>query len=620
MKYNNQSILPIWGGACKAVGSILPKWGGACKAVGSILPKWGNIYKTVGFLLIFLPLLSCSQVSPIQTLKIQNENTQFGTNLPAGTFIFNSETKQPYQLKKAANSTDSLSTSYLAVGVLVDTNSISVGGHISVLNTGNSVFIGEDAGLNDDLSDNRNVFVGKNAGKLNTTGNYNYAFGYNAFNSNTTGQSNVAIGSSAMTDNQIGTANTAVGNSALYQNTEGNYNTGFGHSALRGNSIGVNNVAIGHSSLYYTGNSNNTAIGTESGLNNNGSANIFLGYQAGYNEAGSNKLYIENSNSASPLIYGDFSIDSLAINGLTTIDSNLIVDGHIWQSNTGNSVFIGENAGATDDLTFNNNVFVGYESGKSVTYGHSNTFIGYESGELCTYGNNNTAVGYQSAKNIATMSGITAFGSQALFSAYSTSTATAIGRESMYNLTTGNYNTALGGRSLYSATNGEFNTAIGLNSMYFITVGGYNTALGYESLRSALATASYKNTVIGTQAGYNTTGSYNVFLGFQAGYHNTTGSDNIFIGFEAGHAETNSDRLYIENSNSTTPLIFGDFNLDQILINGDLTVTNKFLLTYSSTPTSATATGTLGEIRLDANYIYICTATNTWKRIAISTW
>ena len=37
-------------------------------------------------------------------------------------------------------------------------------------------------------------------------------------------------------------------------------------------------------------------------------------------------------------------------------------------------------------------------------------------------------------------------------------------------------------------------------------------------------------------------------------------------------------------------------------------------------PASATATGTAGEVRYDANYVYICVATNTWKRVAISTW
>ena len=45
-------------------------------------------------------------------------------------------------------------------------------------------------------------------------------------------------------------------------------------------------------------------------------------------------------------------------------------------------------------------------------------------------------------------------------------------------------------------------------------------------------------------------------------------------------------------------------------------------LTISSptVPASASATGTAGTISWDADYIYICTATDTWKRVAISTW
>jgi len=38
---------------------------------------------------------------------------------------------------------------------------------------------------------------------------------------------------------------------------------------------------------------------------------FFIGYQSGFNESGSNKLYIDNSNTTTPLIYGDFSKDSL---------------------------------------------------------------------------------------------------------------------------------------------------------------------------------------------------------------------------------------------------------------------------------------------------------------------
>ena len=38
------------------------------------------------------------------------------------------------------------------------------------------------------------------------------------------------------------------------------------------------------------------------------------------------------------------------------------------------------------------------------------------------------------------------------------------------------------------------------------------------------------------------------------------------------------------------------------------------------TPASATATGTTGDIVWDSGYIYVCVATNTWKRAEITTW
>ena len=48
-------------------------------------------------------------------------------------------------------------------------------------------------------------------------------------------------------------------------------------------------------------------------------------------------------------------------------------------------------------------------------------------------------------------------------------------------------------------------------------------------------------------------------------------------------------------------------------VQGDLTIATK-------TPSSASDTGTTGTIAWDSSYIYICTATDTWKRVAISTW
>jgi len=46
----------------------------------------------------------------------------------------------------------------------------------------------------------------------------------------------------------------------------------------------------------------------------------------------------------------------------------------------------------------------------------------------------------------------------------------------------------------------------------------------------------------------------------------------------------------------------------------------KTLVTTSGAPASASATGTAGTMTWDADYIYVCTATNTWKRVAIATW
>lgn len=47
---------------------------------------------------------------------------------------------------------------------------------------------------------------------------------------------------------------------------------------------------------------------------------------------------------------------------------------------------------------------------------------------------------------------------------------------------------------------------------------------------------------------------------------------------------------------------------------------NTLRLRTARTPASATATGNAGDICWDSSYLYVCTATNTWRRIAHSTW
>lgn len=51
-----------------------------------------------------------------------------------------------------------------------------------------------------------------------------------------------------------------------------------------------------------------------------------------------------------------------------------------------------------------------------------------------------------------------------------------------------------------------------------------------------------------------------------------------------------------------------------------LTLSGNLIKSTATTPASASATGTTGMITWDTDYIYICVATNTWKRVAIATW
>lgn len=40
----------------------------------------------------------------------------------------------------------------------------------------------------------------------------------------------------------------------------------------------------------------------------------------------------------------------------------------------------------------------------------------------------------------------------------------------------------------------------------------------------------------------------------------------------------------------------------------------------AKTPATAADTGTTGQVAWDSSYVYVCVATDTWKRAAISTW
>ncbi len=308
--------------------------------------------------------------------------------------------------------------------------------------------------------------------------------------------------------------------------------------------------------------------------------------------------------------------DSIGI-GTNTPSAPLEVAGRISQSGTGRSVFIGTDAGKNDDLSNNNNVFVGYEAGKENATGNNNIAVGYQALLNNSSGVNNTALGSQTLQSNTTGTNNTAVGMVALYSnnsgKFNTATGagglalntsgscnTAEGVEALYTNTVGDSNTAIGYHALYANTTGKMNTAIGLKALHSNTTGLNNTASGYLALGHnntgsgntadgyaalinntggsqntavgfgaiAMNTGGGQNTALGFKSLYNDhAGSHNTAIGYNAGY-STTGSGNVFIGNYAGYNETGSNKLYIDNSNTSTPLIGGDFSTNEIDFNG----------------------------------------------------
>jgi hypothetical protein len=47
---------------------------------------------------------------------------------------------------------------------------------------------------------------------------------------------------------------------------------------------------------------------------------------------------------------------------------------------------------------------------------------------------------------------------------------------------------------------------------------------------------------------------------------------------------------------------------------------SSYFLNIVAAPSSATSTGTVGQVAYDVSFFYICVATNTWKRVSITGW
>lgn len=428
---------------------------------------------------------------------------------------------------------------------------------------GSSIFIGVESGLNDDGTNNRNVAIGYQAMFSNTSGQNNVAFGNSALYNNTSGVFNTATGNLALLNNTIGYSNSAFGHNVLRNNNSGHTNSAFGSGALSNNTVGYRNVAFG--ALVMAGNisgNENTAIGIgalQSNINGNynvavgrsagagtsgisKSGGVFIGSFAGQNENSDNTLYIENTDAdpESALIYGDFGTDNTATGNILRTNSEFQIGnpstaGYAFPTSDGSANQVLQTDG-TGTLNWVDNTAIGVQrindliDGKSDNDGSddgSSIFLGIDSG-LNDNSSNNSNVG-------------------------------------------------IGYSALRSNTSGEFNVGIGYNSLRSHAQNDSNTAIGAYSLLNGIANNN-SNVSIGAFSGFKNRGSQNVIVGVRSGAGNTSDSNfnvvsgSIFLGYEAGRYELDSNKLYIENSNSSAPLIYGEFDNDILGFNGSVAI------------------------------------------------
>jgi len=353
----------------------------------------------------------------------------------------------------------------------------------------------------------------------------------------------------------------------------------------------------GEQTFYFSSTNPATYIGYQAGKNNSGYyyQNTFIGYQAGYsNTTGNNNLFI----GASAGLVNTTGINNLFVgNGAgysnTTASENLFIGRGAGHFNTTGShnTFIGGAAGGSN-TTGNYNYFSGYNAGYNNETGSNNHFVGLYAGGLNTIGNDNYFSGTRAGFN----------NQAANFNHF-------VGNQAGYS-NTGMSNFFEGFRAGYTNTTGTLNYFSGLQAGYFNTTAsqnhfvgfqaGFNNTTGQNNHFTGFSAGTYNTTGSDNQfdgytAGYsNTTGSHNYFSGSGAGYKNSVGKNNTYIGYQAGHEavnavsnvmighqagyyETGSDKLYISNSFTTSPLIYGEFGNKMARVNGRLEINSTDL-------------------------------------------
>jgi hypothetical protein len=227
------------------------------------------------------------------------------------------------------------------------------------------------------------VIIGKDAGKMKTSGDNCIFIGYQAGEQVTSGQNNIFMGSNAGDDFDTEANNIGIGSASLGGSIAGGeFNVALGHDTLDALTSGDFNTAVGHNA--------GSAVTTAEG-------GVYVGRSAG-----------------AALTVGAYNV-AIGHEALTAAqgDRYNVAIGYdcLKAFNTGTSVNDTEN------------VAVGAQAGLRVNTGSAVTLIGGSAGSNITSGSNNTCVGQgaggsSSPINISTGSNVVCIGNNSITSAF----------------------------------------------------------------------------------------------------------------------------------------------------------------------------------------------------------
>ena len=293
-----------------------------------------------------------------------------------------------------------------------------------------------------------------------------------------------------------------------------------------------------------------------------------------------------------------------------TGDANLAIGANALKTTVSgyNNTALGKNTLQNANNSAHDNVAIGYNSQSAVTSGQYNLSIGTDSLVLNTTGSSNVGVGTNALRAVTGSDNV------------------GIGGYAGYYNSTGNYNVFIGassGTTCLGSDNvvigrlaGEGTQATWSYSVYIgygagagASAGNYNVGIGKEALKGTVANA----TAIGYQAGKAQTGAGFVAVGYQAGLTSSSGTNStligsgagaslttnggcVMLGYQAGNAETAANKLYIANSSTTTPLIYGDFSTPSLTFNGSITIQDARNITFNATTGTKIGTATTEKL------------------------